>query len=338
MKAAVLYKPGDIKIQELDIPKPDKKDVLIKVRACGVCGTDNALYQGEYPGNHPVVVGHEFSGDVMEIGAEVTKFTPGDRVTVDPNKVCHTCDYCRAGYEHLCEHLSSMGVHIHGADAEYCIMPESNVYRISDALSYEEAAFCEPLACAIHGTDLAHIKVGDTVLVIGAGGMGNLITQCAAHSGAAQIIVSEPIAFKRERAIENGATHVIDPLHQNLERELKNIKRIGADVVFEVAGNLNAQKHCISLVRKGGTIVFFGCSPQNGLIEVNPFIINEQELKISGSFNNQFATARAVEMLGSKKVRVDNLISHRIALNDYLEVFKLFGGRDTLKLMVTMNE
>ena len=336
MKAVVLYAPEEIKIQDIDIPKPHKTDVLIKVKACGVCGTDNALYRGEYPGNYPVVIGHEFSGDVIEVGEDVTKFTAGDRVTVDPNKVCHACDYCRAGYEHLCENLSSMGVHIHGADAEYCVMPESNVYHISDTLSYEEAAFCEPLACAIHGTDLADIKVGDTVLIIGAGGMGNLLTQCAVNSGAANVIVSEPIALRREKALENGATHVIDPLSQDLECELKHIKRIGADVVFEVAGSPKAQKHCISLARKGGTIVFFGCSPQDGLIEVNPFIINEYELKISGSFNNQFATARAVEMLGSKKVRVENLISHRFPLNDYLEVFNMFGSRETLKLMVTM--
>jgi len=330
VKAAVLYKPGDVRIEDIDIPKPEKEEVLIRVKACGVCGTDNALYQGEYPGNYPVVIGHEFSGDVVKVGDGVTRFKIGDRVTADPNRVCHACDYCQSGNEHLCENLNSMGVHINGADAEYCIMPESNIYNISDTLSYEEAAFCEPLACAIHGVDLAGVKIGDTVLIIGAGGMGNLITQCVVNSGAANVIVSEPIALRREKAIENGATHVIDSLKQDIEKEIKSIKHIGADVVFEVAGNPSAQQTCISLVRKGGTIVFFGCSPQDELIRVNPFIINEHELKIYGSFNNQFATARAVEMLGSKKIKVDNLISHRIPLNHYLEVFKIFGGRNTL--------
>ncbi len=336
MKAAVLYKPGDVKIEDRAIPKPEAEEVLIRVKACGVCGTDNALYKGEYPANYPVIIGHEFSGEIVEIGDGVTTFKPGDRVTVDPNNTCHACDYCRSGNEHLCEHLSSMGVHIHGADAEYCVMPASNVYHIPENLSYEEAAFCEPLACAIHGVDLAGVKVGDTVLIIGAGGMGNLITQCVANSGAANIVVSEPIALRREKALENGATHVIDPLKQDVAREIKLIKRIGADVVFEVAGNPVAQESCISLVRKGGTIVFFGCSPQDKLIEVNPFKVNEHELKIYGSFNNQFATARAVEMLGSKKIRVDNLISHRIPLEEYLDVLKIFGSRDTLKLMVTI--
>ncbi|MCP4396625.1 MAG: zinc-dependent alcohol dehydrogenase family protein, partial [bacterium] len=324
-------------IADLDIPKLGAGEVLVKVKACGVCGTDNALFTGAYPGNYPVVIGHEFSGDVIEIGDGVTKFAPGNRVTVDPNRVCHSCDYCQAGHEHLCERLSSMGVHIQGANAEYCVMPESNIYKIADTLSYEEAAFGEPLACAIHGVDLAGVKVGDTVLIIGAGGMGNLIAQCVASSGAANVIVSEPIALRREKALENGATHVIDPLKHDPAQALKAIKRIGADVVFEVAGNSEAQQASLSYVRKGGTIMFFGCSPQGALIEVNPFIINEHEFNISGSFNNQFATARAVEMLGSKKIRVDNLISDRIPLHDYLEVFKMFGGRETLKLMVTID-
>jgi 2-desacetyl-2-hydroxyethyl bacteriochlorophyllide A dehydrogenase len=273
----------------------------------------------------------------VETGEGATKFQPGDRVTVDPNKVCHACAYCQSGHEHLCENLRSMGVHINGANAEYCVMPETNIYPLPASLTYEEAAFCEPLACAIHGVDLAQVHVGDTVLIIGAGGMGNLITQCMTHAGAARVVVSEPIARRRDTARENGATHLIDPLTQDVRQEITQIKRIGADVVFEAAGNPATQQSCLNWVRKGGTVVWFGCSPQETLIEVNPFIINEHEVKISGSFNNQFATARAVEMLGNRKVRVDNLISHRIPLTDYLDVFRLFGGEETLKLMVTMD-
>jgi L-iditol 2-dehydrogenase len=178
------------------------------------------------------------------------------------------------------------------------------------------------------------VRTGDTVLVLGAGGMGNLITQLAARAGATNIIVSEPIQRRREIALENGATHVIDPYALDVDTELRKIRRIGADVVFEVAGNLKVQSDSVYYGRKGATLVWFGCAPMEGRIEVNPFYINDSELTITGSFNNPFATARAVRMLGSKKVRVDNLISHRIALHDYLDVFKVFGGPDTLKLMV----
>ncbi len=334
MKAAIIYKPFDIRVEKRDIPKPGDDEVLIKIYACGVCGTDNSLNKGDYPANYPVIIGHEFSGEITELGKNVSQFSMGDRVTVDPNRVCHKCRYCQSGNEHLCENLSSMGVHIDGADAEYCVMAATNVYKISDGISYEEAAFCEPLACAIHGSDLAKVKMGDTVLVIGAGGMGNLITQCVKNNGAANIVISEPIAMRREKALENGATHVIDPTKSDVETEIKKISKIGADVVFEVAGNSKAQTKCISYTRKGGTIVFFGCSPKENNIEVNPFVINENELKILGSFNNQFATQRAVDMLASKKIRVDNLISHRFTLENYLDVFKVFGTADSMKLMV----
>ena len=334
MLAAVLHEAKDVRVESLPDPRPAPDEVLIRVRACGVCGTDNSLYKGEYPARYPVVIGHEFAGEIVEAGSAVRGFAPGDRVTVDPNRVCHACAYCQSGNEHLCEHLSSMGVHRDGADAELCVMPATNVYAIPDTLGDEEAAFTEPLACAAHGVDLAGVRLGDTVLVIGGGPMGNLITQCAAHAGATTILVSEPIALRRELALAHGATHVIDPVSQDVEKELKKVRRIGADVVFEVAGHSGAQASCIPLARKGGTIMFFGVSPQDKLIPVNPFVINENELRILGSFNNQFSTARAVGLLASGAVRVKKLISHRLGLKDYLDVFRLFGGRDTMKLMV----
>jgi L-iditol 2-dehydrogenase len=334
VKAAVLHRAGDVRIESVADPRPGPEEVLIRIRACGVCGTDNSLYKGDYPGAYPVVIGHEFTGEVAEVGSAVRGLTTGQRVTADPNKVCHACPYCRSGHEHLCENVSSMGVHRDGADAEYCVMPATNVYPIPDSLSDEEAAFSEPLACAVHGVDLAGVRLGDTVLIVGGGPMGNLITQCALRAGAATIVVSEPIAGRRELAAAHGASHLLDPTRQDVGQELKKIRRIGADVVFEVAGNPTAQAACLPLARKGGTIMFFGVSPQDRLIQVNPFAINENELRILGSFNNPFATARAVELLASGAVRVKELISHRLALQDYLEVFRLFGGKDTMKLMV----
>lgn len=337
MKAAVIYKPGDIQVIEKEKPTPKENEVLIRIKACGVCGTDHSLYTGGFPANYPVVIGHEFAGEVVAIGANVKTLGIGDRVTVDPNRVCRRCEYCRMGKEHLCLNLSSMGVHIDGANAEYCVMVESNVYKIPDTLSYEAAAFTEPLACAVHGLEMGRVQHGDTVLILGAGGMGNLLTQLCALAGAARVIVSEPIAYRREIAQENGATHVIDPLNQDVDKELRKLRPIGADVIFEASGNLKVQSQSIYNSRKAGTICWFGCSPEDGTIEVNPFYINDAELSIYGSFNNPFCTARAVNLLGSGKVRVDNLISHRIGLNDYLDVFDIFGGPDTLKLMVGMD-
>ncbi len=318
-------------------PRPGPGEVLFRIRACGVCGTDNSLFKGDYPGAYPVVIGHELAGEVLEVGSAVKGLAPGQRITVDPNEVCHACPYCRAGLEHLCENVRSMGVHRDGADAELGVMPAANVYPLPDDLSFEEAAFSEPLACAVHGVDLAGVRLGDTVLVVGGGPMGNLIAQCALRAGAATVVVSEPIAGRRKLAAAHGATHLIDPTRQDLARELKNIRRIGADVVFEAAGNPTAQAACLSLARRGGTVMFFGVSPQDRLIQVNPFQINENELRLLGSYNNPFATARAVDLLASGAVRVADLVSHRLQLKDYLEVFRLFGGPDTMKLMVRMD-
>jgi 2-desacetyl-2-hydroxyethyl bacteriochlorophyllide A dehydrogenase len=328
---------GELRVESVPDPRPGPGEVLFRIRACGVCGTDNSLYKGDYPGAYPVVIGHELAGEILEVGPGVKGLAPGQRVTVDPNEVCHACPYCRAGLEHLCENVRSMGVHRHGADAELAVMPAANVYPLPDSLSFEEAAFSEPLACAVHGVQLAGVRLGDTVLVVGGGPMGNLLCQCALRAGAATVVVSEPIAARRRLAEAHGASHLIDPERQEVGREMRKIRRIGADVVFEAAGNPAAQAACPSLVRKGGTVMFFGVSPQDRTIQVNPFQINENELRLLGSYNNPFATARAVDLLAGGAVRVAGLVSHRLALKDYLEVFRLFGGADTMKLMVRMD-
>lgn len=337
MQAAVIYGPEDIRIEGRAEPQPGPREVLIRIHACGVCGTDHSLFTGGFPATYPVVIGHEFAGEVVAVGAEVTAFSVGDRVTADPNNVCYRCDYCQLGLLHLCENLRSMGVHRDGADAEYVVAPEANTYRLPDNLSYEQAAFTEPLACVVHGIQLGDVKPGDTVVVLGAGGIGNLLAQVAAHAGATTIIVSEPIESRRQRALENGATHVIDPTRQDVNAEVRKIRRIGADVVFEAAGSLRLQADAVYLARKGGTVVWFGCSPQDGTTPINPFYVNDSELKIIGSFNNPFSTGRALGLLSSGAVRVDNLVSHRFRLADYLDVFRVWGGPDTLKLMVRVD-
>ena len=202
-------------------------------------------------------------------------------------------------------------------------------------LSFEEAAFSEPLACAVHGVDLAGVRLGDTVLIVGGGPMGNLITQCALRAGAATVVVSEPIAGRRVLAAAHGATHLVDPARQELGQEMKKIRRIGADVVFEAAGNPAAQAACLALARKGGTVMFFGVSPQDRFIQVNPFLINENELRSWAPTTTVRHRPRG-RPPGQRSGAGRNLISHRLALGDYLEVFRLFGGPDTMKLMVGM--
>lgn len=336
MKGAVIYNPGDVRVVDLDIPRPLPEEVLIKVAACGVCGTEHTLYTGGYYANYPVVLGHEFAGVVVEVGEQVTKFKPGDRVTVDPNRVCHQCDFCRMGSEHLCENLQTLGITQNGGDAEFTVAVEENVYLLPDSMTLEEGAFVEPLACALRAFEVATVQLGDTVLVMGAGPMGNLIMQCVAHAGAANVIVSEPIKRRRDLALENGASLVIDPTTQDVDAAVRGIQRIGADVVIEVVGGLKAQASSIGYARRGGQIVFYGVSPKGGKIDVIPFDINENEIKVTGSFNNPYTTAQAIRLIASRKIRVDNLVSHRFPVERYNDVWKLWGGVDTMKLMAVM--
>lgn len=336
MKAAVIYAPGDVRVVEIEKPTPKEGEVLIRVKSCGVCGTEHTLFTGGYYANYPVVLGHEYAGEIVEIGNGVKNFTIGDHVTVDPNIVCHKCDYCHMGSVHLCENLRTLGIHINGGDAEYSVVPETNVFKIPSNLTFEQGSFCEPLACVIRGFEVGQVKLGDTVLVLGGGSIGNLIMQCALYSGAAHVIVSEPLAYRRQIALENGATDVIDPTTQDVAVEIKKFNRIGADIVFECVGKPSVQSSAVSLVRKGGTVVLFGVSPRGKTIEISPFDINENEIKITGSFNNPNTQAQALRLLASQVIRVDNLITNRLALEDYPEALKMFGQPNTIKTMVIM--
>jgi len=336
MKAVVMYKPGDVRVENVDKPKPQKGEVLIKVKKSGVCGTDNILYKGAYYANFPIIFGHEYSGEVVELGEGVDKFKIGDRVTVDPNIVCHKCYYCKIGEEHLCENLITLGIHKNGGFAEYSVVPETNIFKLPENLSYEVGALAEPVACAIRGVEVANIKQGDTVLILGAGGMGNLVMQLASIAGAANILVSEPIKRRRQIALEYGATHAIDPTKSDVEKEIKKMKYCGADVVFECSGNSKVAESALRLSRRGGHIVWFGVCPKGETIPITPFDVNENELFISGSFNNPYTQIKAIELLADGKIKTDKLVNPKLPIDDFDKVWDIFGGPETMRIMIDM--
>jgi len=336
MKAVIMYKPGDVRVEDIEKPKPQTGEVLIKVKKSAVCGTDNILYEGAYYANFPIVFGHEYSGEVVELGDGVDRFKIGDRVTIDPNIVCHKCYFCKIGEEHLCENLITLGINKNGGFAEYSSVPERNIYKITDNLSFAQGALAEPLACAMRGIEVSNIKQGDTVLILGAGGMGNLVMQLASIAGAANVLISEPIKKRREIALEYGATEVFNPAEQNIEKEVKKYKYCGADVVFECSGNSKVAEEALHLSRRGGHIVLFGVCPKGETIPVTPFDINENELFISGSFNNPYNQLKAVELLASGKIKTDKLLDPVLPIDDFNKVWEIFGGQETMRIMIDM--
>ena len=181
---------GNANLQQLPNPVIGESDVLIKVKACGICGTDIHILKGESSSTPPVVLGHEFSGEVVAVGSLVTTAKVGDRVCIDPNIFCGLCHYCRNGKEHLCENLTAIGVDIHGGFAEYAVVPQTHVYPLPANVSYAAGAMVEPVACCVRGMDLAKIRPGDEVAVLGAGPIGLILAQMAKAAGAV-VTISE---------------------------------------------------------------------------------------------------------------------------------------------------
>jgi L-iditol 2-dehydrogenase len=313
VRAAVFTEPGTIELTELADPRWAPDEVVVRVATCGICGTDRAIFRGEAFATLPVVLGHEFSGQVVEVGPEVTSISVGDRVAVDPNVVDGTCFYCRRGETNLCSGLTPLGITRPGGFAEFAAVPATNAYRLPESVSLEAGSLVEPLACCVRGTDQAAIRLGDIVAVLGAGPIGCLLIQLARLRGAGTILAAEPDPSRRGHAVAAGADQVCAP--KDTHAALAELRDPGAaDVVIEASGRAQAAEGAFSLVRRGGTVLLFGVYPEQEQIAVNPFRVNEDELRVVGSLNNPNTHQRAVDLLASRRVNVDGLITHRLGL------------------------
>lgn len=314
MRAAVLTQPGSFELVELPRPQCASGEVIVQVTTCGICGTDRAIFRGEAPASWPVVLGHEFSGVIVEVGGEVTGLTVGDRVAVDPNVVDGTCFFCRRGETHLCSGLTPLGITRNGGFAELAAVPATNAFRLPDTVSTEDGSLVEPLACCVRGIDQAQIRLGDLVAVLGAGPIGCLLIQLARIQGAGTILVVEPDEARRHHAIAAGADITCGP--DEAVAVLRDLRDPAADVVIEASGRTQTAEWAIGLVRRGGTVVLFGVYPEQERLSVNPFRINEDELRIVGSLNNPNTHQRAIDLVANGRVVLDGVITHRLGLED----------------------
>lgn len=338
MKAAVFYGKEDIRVEEKGLRELKENEILIKVMACGVCGTDIHIYHGE-PGsadvNPPVILGHEYSGEVVQIGEKVKDFAIGDRVTIDPNMFCGECSYCRTEKRHLCKDLAALGVTMDGGFAEYCIVPISQAYKFPETISYEEAAMVEPLACCLHGIDLAAIDAGKTVAIVGGGAIGLMMVQLAKLRGASFIAVSEPMEKRRQLALSLGADVAINPLDPGADKLIYDRYPDGIDVVIECAGKEAAMKSAIGFAKRGATVLLFSVADLNTTLTVRPFEIFQKELTIKGSFINPSTHGRAVQLIASGRVSMKPLISHRFPIEDMTKAIEMQRNPEAVKVIVT---
>lgn len=317
MKAAVYFGIHDVKVTDFKEPPLTRDCVKIAVHYCGLCGTDihkfNGL-DGSRPIIPPVVLGHEASGIIVELGEDVTNFKIGDRVTIDPNWSCGYCDYCKEGLTHMCE--NSRGV-VKGF-AEYICPPQENVYKLPDHLPLKYAALAEPLSCCLHGMDLLDVKLGDTVMIIGFGSIGSMMVQLAHLASAANIIVVEPIKEKRALAMALGATMFFDPA-ENVAAILKEHGIYNVNKVMECVGLKTTIESAFIYAGKCADIVLFGLGDPDEPATFHQYAAFQKELTIHTSFVNPKTTARAVRLLNSKAINCDAIISKEMELEEIVE-------------------
>jgi len=328
MRAAVLEAVKKIVVK--DVPKPQIKpdEVLIKVATCGICGTDIKLYEGKYAAKMPVVLGHECSGEVVEVGKEVKSFKVGDRVVSDPNESCGKCYWCRNSQPCFCNNLAAYGVLRDGGFAEYCTAGEKGVYKVPASLDFESAAFTEPVSCAVHAVDIISYRPGDKVVIIGGGPMGQIHLQFALHSGVSKVVLVEPEESRMQMAKKFGASQVINPHTEDVKKTvLDSTEGLGAEVVIEAVGHASTIEQAVGLAKRGGKILIFGFAPEGEKASFIPFDILSKELTIMGSWVNPYTYSRALDVLASKQVEVKPLISSRVKLDKIMDGFKMMLER-----------
>jgi 2-desacetyl-2-hydroxyethyl bacteriochlorophyllide A dehydrogenase len=310
MKALRFHGAGDLRLEELPIPDPGPGEARIRPQAVGVCGTDAHIFRGEFPAAVPVTLGHEIGGVVDAVGAAVQSLHAGDLVTIQPNTFCAACRFCRGGREHLCESMRAYGVHMNGGFAEAMTASARNVYRLPEGIGAGIGCFAEPLACCVHGMDRLAMRSGASVLVIGAGAVGLMLTRLARLAGAGHITVSEPNERRRTAAAEFGADRTAAP--DAIEGEF--------DYAIDAVGSQSTFEQAVSRAARGGAILVFGAAPAHAAATVRPYDIFARELTIVGSLINPYTHTRAVELL--PQMGLERLNVKAFPLARYREAFE----------------
>lgn len=336
MNAAVFHGNGVIKLEEREIPRPGKDEVLVKVECAAICGTDIHVLAGDYYANPPVVLGHEFSGYITELGEGVQGLSVGQLVCIEPHTYCGCCKFCRIGKPHLCTDKIAYGTRLDGGFAQYACLPKHTVYPVPQGVTPQEAALAENISNCIHAVDKVEFKLGSTVVILGGGVVGILLGQMCRMRGASKIILSEPSAHRREMALRRCADVAVDPTSQSLEElVLAETAGLGADLVFEATGIAAVAQQGISLLAKGGTMVFFGVVPPGKTISLEPNQMFSRELTLTGSNINPFSFHATMELI--KKLQVEELISHHYPLEQIHEAIEVARRGDCMKVCITPN-
>jgi L-iditol 2-dehydrogenase len=323
MKAAVCKKPFNMAVEAIETPAPKCDELLIQVKASAICGSDIKAYQGKHPLiRHPIILGHEFSGVIMEKGATVKGFGVGDRVVVEPSSVCGRCFFCQRKEYNLCEHLEQLGHQLPGSFAEYAISKAKFTYPLPQSIPFDEGALVQPLAISLHGIDRSGMSKGQFVVILGMGAIGLLILQIAQKRGA-KVFATDVVDFKLEKAKALGAERVGMGLDAHVIDEVIDwTDGRRADIVIESAGSSETVHQAFSMVRRGGTILLLGVTGQKKE-EVNLEKVVIDELNLLGTVRYAVGDfPKAIEMIQQGNIDLETLIIKRFTLNEVPGVFE----------------
>ncbi len=337
MKVAMYYRNNDVRVEEMPVPKIEKCEILVKVMASGICGSD--VMEWYRIKKAPRVLGHEIAGEIVEVGEEVKKYKKSDRVFVSHHVPCNTCHYCLNGYHTACETLHKTN-YDPGGFAEYLRVPEINVdrgvYLLPETMSYEEGTFIEPLACVLRGQRVANLKPGQSVLIIGSGMSGLLHINLARALGAGKIVATDVNKYRLDAALRLGADAVIHA-SENVSKRVRelNENRL-VDCVIVCTGAMPAINQALQSIDSGGTILFFAV-PEPGInisVPINDFWRNEIKMMTSyGAGPSDLSTA--IELIRFKRVNVKDMITHKLSMSEAQLGFKLVSeAKESIKIII----
>ncbi|EFR31733.1 galactitol-1-phosphate 5-dehydrogenase [Eremococcus coleocola] len=334
MKAVQLDKNQKFVYTDVEEAKVGSKDVRIKVFAAGICGSDTHKIATGWKYDLPAIMGHEFSGEIIEVGSEVTKYSIGDRVVGMPLLPCHECEYCERGLYGMCENYKMIGTHFGGAFAENLVIPERNVLPIGD-MSYEDAAMIEPLAVAMHSVMNVGVEIGDTAVVLGTGTIGLFTIKTLLLAGAKYVIAVDINNDKIEAAKDNGAMYGINSLEEDLQARVMEITNgLGADIVMECAGSKITQEQALLLAKKRGKVGYTGIAYSDVLMHEKPFEnIFRRELTVKGFWNSYSAPfpgkewTNLIDFINQGRIKLDGMVTHRYPLSGVADAFDMILSR-----------
>ncbi len=342
MKAAMYYDIGDVRYEETDIPEIGPGELLVKVGTALTCGTDVKTYKRGHPiliKHTPALFGHEYAGTIEEVGEGVKDFESGMRVVATNSAPCGDCFFCKRDMPNLCASLKDSLVN--GAFAEYIRVPAPvvrwNTHQIPESLAFRDAALTEPLACVVHGIEESNIKLGDTVAVIGAGPIGQMLIMLAKKHGASTVIAADLAELRRDIAKKAGADIIIDPSKENpVERVKQETSGFGADVVIEAVGIPQTWEQAVEMTRDAGTTVLFGGAASGTKFEVDTVRFHYGQLTIKGVFHlKPRHVDQALKLIIAGDVNTELLISHEMKLERIREALELMNEGQSMKVAIT---